>query len=259
MQQRIQSLLHSITKEKQIHILYAVESGSRAWGFASPDSDYDIRFIYAYPYKKYLSIENQKETLEFPITEDKLDIAGWEIRKLLRLASKSNAIPFEWLQSPIVYEAGKDGFREKLWQLLQNYFSQQAMLHHYLGIAKGAANAIDNGHIKIKKYFYILRPILAAMWVRQHKQVPPMVFQQLLPLLQEHASIEKIIQDLLLRKEQAKEGEAIALIPELEEFLLQERYACEAYKAQLGKVHPTSNREALSEFFRIILSGYKNA
>src|ERR1700750_867100 len=114
MQQIITGKLSEIIQEHKITLLFANESGSRAWGFPSPDSDYDVRFIYARPYKYYLSIVDRKYDLHFPIT-DELDVYGWDIRKVLALIRKSNTTPFEWLQSPIVYRQ-EQGFRDELWQ-----------------------------------------------------------------------------------------------------------------------------------------------
>ena len=158
--------LHRIANEKGIRILYACETGSRGWGFASPDSDFDIRFIYAHPKEKYLSINSPQDTIT-TIFEDGgeiLDFNGWDLKKTLHHFRKSNASPYEWLQSPILYEQEGD-FREALWALAPSFFNPPSSVHHYLGICHNSIKTgISEGHIKIKKYFYILRPLLAAMW-----------------------------------------------------------------------------------------------
>lgn len=119
----IEKLL-TIEQEKNVRMLYACESGSRAWGFASPDSDYDVRFIYAQPADNYLSIEERKDVIELPVNEV-LDISGWDIRKVLQLFLKSNPPLYEWLQSPIVYKE-QGNFRSELLQLAGTYFSGRA-------------------------------------------------------------------------------------------------------------------------------------
>lgn len=102
MHSEIMNKLESIEQEHGIKILYAVESGSRGWGFASQDSDYDVRFLYIHPTDWYLSIEERKDHIEYPIN-DLLDINGWDIKKAFLLFKKSNPPLLEWLSSPIVY------------------------------------------------------------------------------------------------------------------------------------------------------------
>ncbi|RYE38253.1 MAG: nucleotidyltransferase domain-containing protein, partial [Sphingobacteriales bacterium] len=113
MEKIIKERLIEIATDNQLKILYSLESGSRGWQFASPDSDYDVRFIYIKPLNYYLSVANHPDQISFAIT-DELDIYGWDLRKVLQLIRKSNTTPFEWLQSPIIYE-DVPGFRDELW------------------------------------------------------------------------------------------------------------------------------------------------
>jgi len=128
MEEVIQEHIRDIEKERHVRILYACESGSRAWGFASPDSDYDVRFIYVQPVNHYLSIRERKDVIELPVNQ-LLDINGWDIRKALQLFLKSNGPLYEWLQSPIVYKE-ENGFAQKLRSLMPAYFSHRAGCHH---------------------------------------------------------------------------------------------------------------------------------
>lgn len=160
--------LAEIERSNDIKILFACESGSRGWEFPSPDSDFDVRFIYVRPLNFYLSVQDKDDQLGFPIN-DELDIYGWDIRKVLKLIRKSNTTPFEWLQSPIIYsELGN--FRNDLWTLCQTYFYRKTNINHYLGIAHSALETVVNeNEIKIKKLFYVLRPYfqLNGVW-RKH-------------------------------------------------------------------------------------------
>jgi len=101
--QQIETELQRIEQEEGVKIIYACESGSRAWGFPSKDSDYDVRFIYIRPVEWYLSIFEKRDVIERPIISDMLDINGWDLKKALNLFRKSNPPLLEWLQSPIVY------------------------------------------------------------------------------------------------------------------------------------------------------------
>jgi len=219
MQQLIIDKLAAVEKEHGIRILYACESGSRGWEFPSPDSDYDVRFIYVRPYRYYLSVMDREYDLNFAISGD-LDMYGWDLRKVLQLMRKSNTTPFEWLQSPIVY-GQLPGFRDELWSLCQSYFGQISNIHHYLGIARGAMESIDNGNeIKIKKLFYILRPLLAAKWCLEKQSIAPMTIGPLMTLLPD--GIKKQVHDLIGLKATAPEGFIITISDELRSYIDQE-------------------------------------
>ena len=126
--------LQSIEEQENIRILHAVESGSRAWGFASPDSDYDVRFIYVRPRDFYLKLEATRDVLEYPIN-DLLDINGWDLQKTLRLLHRSNPLVFEWFKSPIVYK--NTHFSGEFISIMENYFLAKSGLYHYLHMAAG--------------------------------------------------------------------------------------------------------------------------
>ncbi|SHM53219.1 nucleotidyltransferase domain-containing protein [Chitinophaga sp. CF418] len=212
----IEKLL-TIEKEKNVKILYACESGSRAWGFASPDSDYDVRFIYAQPADNYLSIEDRKDVIELPVNEV-LDIGGWDIRKVLQLFLKSNPPLYEWLQSPIVYKE-QGGFKDELLQLAGKYFSGRAGCHHYISMARNTFEYdLQGEQVRIKKYFYALRPVLAALWIIENKTVPPITFNELRVLINDKAWNEAT-DDLLERKKVSDEKTTITPVPLLQDWI----------------------------------------
>lgn len=219
MQQLILDKLTAVEKEHGIRILYACESGSRGWEFPSPDSDYDVRFIYVRPYKYYLSVMDREYDLKFAISGD-LDMYGWDLRKVLQLMRKSNTTPFEWVQSPIVYREDPD-FKTNLWGLCEDYFSQISNIHHYLGIARGAMESFENGNeIKIKKLFYILRPLLAAKWCLERMAIAPMTIGPLMTMLP--ADLKKQVSDWIAIKADLPEGYIITISDELRSYIDQE-------------------------------------
>ena len=197
----IQNKLSEIERSHKIKILFACESGSRAWGFPSPDSDYDVRFVYKRPIDAYLSIKEDKDFLNFPLNNE-LDINGWDLKKTLELISKSNAVPFEWLQSPIIYYEDPI-FSSKLFTICNDYFCTRTCIHHYLGIARGAKESINNSEIGIKKLFYILRPLLAALWCLKKGNIAPMDIGTLLQLMPK--DLEKYVRAIIEIKASAKE------------------------------------------------------
>ncbi len=252
--------LKQLETGKNLTILFACESGSRAWGFHSPDSDYDVRFIYIRPVNHYLSIRKHKNHIDMPITGD-LDINGWDLGKTLNLLASSNATVFEWLQSPIIYKTHKD-FREKLFQLARRYFSPRTTIHHYLGLAKkGVPPPPDTPpetepppqpkEIHIKKYFYILRPLLAAMWIAQRETIPPMEFHKLLPLIETRENLMTAIDTLLEKKARAKEKETTPTVPIIQDFVQREYEDCRAAAKNFPSVK--NDMEPLDEFFREML------
>lgn len=177
MKELIQKKLREIEQREECRILLAVESGSRAWGFASPDSDYDVRFIYVRPEKAYLRLDRARDVIEVPIN-DELDINGWDIDKTLRLLHKSNPTVFEWFSSPIIYQTS--AFADQFRPIMQKYFSSKAGLWHYLHMAEGNYRDYLRGEmVRAKKYFYVLRPILACKWILEKGTPPPMLFTDL--------------------------------------------------------------------------------
>lgn len=173
MKEVIQEKLREIEQREECRILLAVESGSRAWGFASPDSDYDVRFIYVRPEKAYLRLDRTRDVIEVPIN-DELDINGWDIDKTLRLLHKSNPTVFEWFSSPIIYQTS--AFADQFRPIMQKYFSSKAGLWHYLHMAEGNYRDYLRGEmVRAKKYFYVLRPILACKWILEKGTPPPML------------------------------------------------------------------------------------
>lgn len=169
--------LKNIEKTENIKILHCVESGSRAWGFASSDSDYDVRFIYVRPKEFYLRLDKLRDVIEWKLDET-LDINGWDIQKALTLLQKSNPTLFEWNASPIVYKTTKEW--EKVAKIINNYFVQTSGLKHYLSMAKSNKREFLSGEVvKFKKYFYVLRPLLACKWILKKGTPPPMEFEVL--------------------------------------------------------------------------------
>lgn len=219
MKSRIQTSLAQLETQHHIRILYACESGSRAWGFPSPDSDYDVRFIYCHPADWYLTLDEGRDTLDFPVDEE-LDLAGWELRKALRLLRGSNAALFEWLQSPVVYREAL-GFRGRLAPLLPALFNPRAGLHHYLGqLRRGVEEDLAGEEVRLKRLFYALRAALAARWIRERHLVPPMEFELLRAVLPTSLAAE--VDELLHRKASANEKTKVARPAALTEFLRDE-------------------------------------
>ena len=178
MRETILSKLDEIENRENVKILLAVESGSRAWGFASPDSDYDVRFIYVRPKEDYLRLEKTRDVIELPI-EGELDINGWDLDKTLRLFRASNPTLFEWFSSPIVYR--ETAFAQEFRSIMQRYFSSKRGLSHYLSMASSNYREYLKGNmVKAKKYFYVLRPVLACRWILDKGSPPPMLFSELM-------------------------------------------------------------------------------
>lgn len=218
-QQQIIEELNAIEREEQVRILYACESGSRAWGFPSQDSDYDVRFIYIRPLDWYLSIDEKRDVIERPIS-NMLDINGWDLKKALKLFRKSNPPLHEWLQSPIQYMENYS-VAERIRHISPLSFSPKSCMYHYLHMAKGNyRDYLQGEQVKIKKYFYVLRPILACEWIEKYNSMPPIDFQTLLDaLVPEGSELKEVIMELLARKIAGDELDYEPRINPINEFL----------------------------------------
>lgn len=208
----IDEKLKEIEEKESVKILHAVESGSRAWGFASPDSDYDVRFIYVRKKEDYLTLREKRDVIEWQLDET-LDINGWDLKKALQHFYKSNATLFEWSNSPIVYRT-TDEWKE-IYKVARDYFSIKASMYHYYGTANGNyLEYLRESEVKYKKYFYVIRPLLACKYIAEKSAPPPVLFSELMKL-ELPGEIETEIQKLLEIKAGMPEvgkGERIELL-----------------------------------------------
>lgn len=235
---RIEEELTDIERQNDVKILYACESGSRAWGFPSKDSDYDVRFIYVHQKQWYLRVDNSRlrDVIEKPI-DDELDVSGWELRKALNLFKKSNPAFIEWINSPIVY--GKnESFYNDIKGLVGEYYSPKACFYHYNHMATGNNRGYLQGDsIRIKKYFYVLRPILAMKWIEKDLGVVPTEFGKLLNAVIDDGVLLESIEELLRKKQEGFESKFMPRIDEISNFI----------DAELNRFSEINNGFAVSE------------
>lgn len=215
-QKEIADKLAEIEEKENVKILYAVESGSRAWGVASPDSDYDVRFIYVRTLQDYLSVQEKRDVIEWQL-DDVLDINGWDLKKTLAQFHRGNATLFEWAGSPIVYGI-TDEWRE-IYEVCKPYFSEKAALYHYYGTANSTFKQyLQEDEVKYKKYIYALRPLLACRYMEMRHCVPPVTFDALrkqeLP-----AELSREIAEMLDRKTAGDEKDLNPKMPVIHKFI----------------------------------------
>ena len=231
MHDSIGTALTQIGSEENATILLAVESGSRAWGFHSPDSDYDVRFIYVRPVDWHLSITPGRDVIERPI-DDELDLSGWDLRKTLGLILKSNAVVLEWLQSPIRYRDDPD-LRAELRDFCQQALRPRSIGWHYLHLGTRQREGLrsPDGTIKLKRYFYTLRPALALRWLRMHGEgLVPMDIAPLMAQTDLPPPITRWIEDLIaVKRETGEMGSADVTNPEVDALLDQEFEAAKTF------------------------------
>ena len=249
----IAAKLADIQVSEEVVILYACESGSRAWGFPSEDSDYDVRFIYIRPKDWYLSIdlETKRDVIERPIS-DELDIAGWDLRKALKLFYKSNPPLLEWLGSPIIY-LEQFSTAEKLRELAKTFYSAKACMYHYLNMAESNYREYLKGDIiRTKKYFYVLRPILAINWLERDLGIIPTEFQKLVEGVLDDEQLVTDINDLIEQKKKGIELDEGPRIPSISNFLDAEVERLRGQKFDAYVHKPDMN--TLNAFFRNALT-----
>lgn len=244
MEDMIRKELKEIERKENVRIIMAVESGSRAWGFASPDSDYDVRFVYVRQLEDYLRLEKTKDTIEWQL-DDVLDISGWDLKKALQLMHDSNPSIFEWCASPVVYQSS-DAF-EELKRIRGDYYSRKKSLYHYWHMANGNYQTYLQGEmVRIKKYFYVIRPLLAAMWVVDKKTQPPMLFSELMDA-ELPVELRSIVDELLEKKQKMPEMGLASKIEELDNFI--DKQLAEVKKAADAEDAVKSDWKLLDEFF----------
>ncbi len=250
MRERIEKELRELERRENAVVLYAAESGSRAWGFASRDSDWDVRFVYVRPIDWYLSVYPGRDVIEQPI-DDGLDLSGWDLRKALALFRKGNAALAEWLRSPIVYRE-EPMLAEPLRAALARSFQQRSFAFHYLAMAKkNYRGYLRRDRVRTKKYFYVLRALLAASWVCRRGDAPPVPFQELVTEELDE-TLRTIVDDLLTRKRAGDELADGPRIEALNDFIEREIERISAIAPQQPVGRPME-AEQLDTLFRKIL------
>jgi predicted nucleotidyltransferase len=250
MQETIKDLLKSIGDTYKVRVLLAVESGSRAWGFPSTDSDYDVRFLYVNEPEWYLSLHEERDVIEYTSDDDLLDLNGWDLRKAFRLLLKGNAAVYEWLQSPVIYAADED-FIKRTWEVAPAYFPLKAGLHHYLGVVKGVLDELTAPQVKVKRCFYGLRAALAARWIIEKCSVPPMTFDSLKDPLHQAPELFSFIESLRQEKALKTESFIIAQPQMLKCFLEETVTTAEATFESLP--NPQGDKQIINDFFSALV------
>jgi hypothetical protein len=257
MRDEILRRLAAAEEQHSIRILYACESGSRAWGFASPDSDFDVRFVYAHEPDWYLSfdVERRRDVIEYPIV-DEIDCSGWDVRKALYLYTRTNGAFLEWLNSPIKY-LERGSLATALRELAPVCANSTALCYHYSHMARrNAREYLFKDKVRLKKYFYVLRPLLAITHLEEGLGIPPVRFQELVDLVAP-TRIRPAISNLLELKAQTSELGLGEPVPEIGEFIEDELER--RGKAFSGQGRPdllvgSDLRTRLNEIFRTAIA-----
>jgi len=246
----ISAELTVIERREDVLVFYACESGSRAWGFESRDSDYDVRFLYLHRPKWYLSIDPKRDVIELPL-DGVMDYSGWDLKKALQLFRKSNPPLLEWLQSPIVYKDIR-AITDLIRAAMPDYYSPRACHYHYLHMAQGNFREYLQGdEVWTKKYLYVLRPVLACIWIERGMGLVPTEFEKVLDVIEDRLDLREAIDTLLERKKAGKELDRGPRIPAISDFIEEEIVRLETAHAPL----PVSrDPERLNQIFREALA-----
>lgn len=251
MREQIIEKIKLVESQFDVRVCLAVESGSRAWGFSSENSDYDVRFIYVHKRDWYLSIEQKQEVIELPI-QDFVDMSGWELRKALRLYKKSNPHILEWIHSEIVYYQ-VPAFLDKMLELEDMILLPQSVLYHYLNMAKRNSRDFIRGEtVKVKKYLNVLRPVLACKWIERFNTVPPIELQVLIDKFIDEGRLKHEIQVLLARKISGDKDPFELKLDYIDEYMAKEIHRLEEYVKTLV-VSKEDATQLLDDLFRNIL------
>lgn len=247
----IMQKLKETERNYEVKIPFAIESGSRGWGFASQDSDYDCRFIYVHRKDWYLSVLEKKDIIEYAADEI-FDVNGWDLKKVLQHIMKSNAVMFEWLSSNELY-IKEDYVATQLQTLANKFFNPIAVSYHYLSIAKNKLGEIlSEDEAKLKKYFYILRPIANLEYIFKYMKMPYMEYDRTLAEINLDKAILAEIQELQRIKIDSDES---FKIPQNKYLIDYFKNKIDVFSQRLNDMQFTRNREyqEVDIVFRAIL------
>ncbi|MCH8618218.1 nucleotidyltransferase domain-containing protein [Undibacterium sp. TS12] len=236
---QILTTLQTVEQQHDVKVLFACESGSRGWGFASPDSDYDVRFIYVNKLDWYLTVYPERDVIELPVNAI-YDVSGWDVRKALGLLRQGNATLIEWLSSPVVYMCDPV-FHQAMLEAASEVHRPERSYYHYLHMATKNYRAHLQGEIvKLKKYLYVLRPLLASLWIEKQLGTVPMRFQDLVEATISDATLKTAIAELLVIKRRAGEAEMAKSMPVINHFIETELARLEKLPQHSTKDHDFS-------------------
>jgi predicted nucleotidyltransferase len=248
----IDAELERMEREEKVALPLVIESGSRAWGFPSPDSDYDCRFIFVRREEDYLTLFPKRDVLEVPMTGE-LDINGWDLAKALRLMLKGNAVVLEWLRSPIAYRCNPE-FRDGFLALARECADRRLIGRHYLHLGERQRRTYFGGGktLALKKLFYALRPAAALRWLRLRPEeaLPPMHFPTLMAECEPGEEVAAITADLIARKAETREI-GTGPLPDPVRAFIKEEFEAASELFATGPVKPSREaREKADTFFR---------
>ncbi|MCD5324886.1 MULTISPECIES: nucleotidyltransferase domain-containing protein [Pontibacillus] len=240
--------LRAIEEEYEVKVLYACEAGSRAYGISSEMSDYDVRFIYVHKEDWYLSIDEKRDVIEKPLSEQ-LDLSGWELKKALKLLRKSNPSMLEWLYSEQVYME-QEGFMDRLRRIMPSAFNPLSVLHHYHKMAKRNHKELGKGsQVQVKRYINVFRPLLMCRWVLSYHEFPPLPLSKLLQDESVPVEIKSQMNDVLSEKMKAPDVSYMERMKDLDQYIQTEFHQIEQ---ELSNIQPPSHSvtRELDELFR---------
>jgi len=243
---QIDSRLAGVAADHDVRVPWAIESGSRAWGFPSPDSDYDCRFIYVRATEAYLSLWPSRDVIETPL-DSVLDVHGWDLAKAVRLLVKGNAVVIEWLRSPIVY-IGNELFRNELLTLADDVVERAAIGRHYLHVARQQ----QAGQSTLKHFFYVLRTTTALRWLHVHpnQTVPPMDLPTLLAEAEVTKGVRLAAEALIATKARTREMGTDAPPLQLTHFVEVELQRASHFDTDSAVKDPDEVRTTTDAYFR---------
>ncbi len=251
----IDAMLDRIVEEHRVFLPLAVESGSRAWGFSSPDSDYDCRFVFVRRAAHHLTPWTPRDVIELPLEAD-LDANGWDLGKALRLLLKGNAVIIEWLRSPVIYR-GQSWFRDAFLEFARHAASREAIARHYLHLGERQRRVYfgDGTSVAQKKIFYALRPAATLRWLRMHptEAVAPMHFPTLMAECEPPSGLKDEVAALMRQKAITHELGLAPLSPGIASFIDSE---FELARGAFESEQPRSSEERVAraeQFYRLVV------
>lgn len=248
MEELIAQKLMDIETRYDVRVLLAVESGSRAWGFASPDSDYDVRFIYIHPRDWYLSLEERRDVIEELDPEGILDVSGWDLKKALSLMARCNCAFVEWLGSPIIYYKD-EAFCQEILGLKDYFFRKVSAVNHYFHMAMNHDKRyLERRGCELKRFMYHIRGLLAARWAMEKGTYPPVPFLELVDSDVEETEIREKLMELVSLKKRSKEHDRMIVDDALIDYAAR---TAEEIRQRLGSfpAEPRPDFSILDRFF----------
>lgn len=248
MKEKILTLLHDLEKKHNIRILMAVSYGSRSFGYASAESDWDVRFIYVHRPEWYFSITKTEDTVKLMLDDEDIDMEGYDLKKALALLAKTNPNESDWLHANDYLIVDED-FLQTMRAFEAQCYNVHHALHHFLSISRKHNQRYLEKEVTVKRFVYYMRGLMSCRWVEKHGSHPPVVVDELIDAtITDNEMVREKAHRLLELKRKGRSHDMAIVDAQLADYMFDLQNHYEQLMPQYKDVKPQADFHAMAKY-----------